>query len=135
MKNLITLLLLLISSASYAGKAERARIVEIESALKGHAAAFKKACGCDIKFDVKWDTYTKVENMTRIEMAGEKLVENAPGFCTDAESKRAICVMKTMTLSYGAEPADPELKGSTVVGQTNDMRTLDWGEYIKLLDK
>ena len=135
MKNLFILLLISVSSAAYAGKEERARKVEIKSTLKTHAATFKKACGCDVKFDIKWDTYAKVEHMTRIEMAGEKLAENAPTFCTDAESKKAICVMKTMALSYGAEPADPQLKGSTIVGQTNDMRTLDWGEYIKLLDK
>jgi hypothetical protein len=92
-------------------------------------------CGCDIKFDVKWDTYKKIEDMTRIEMAGEKLVENAPAFCTDSESKKSICVMKTMSLSYGANPAEPQLKAGTVFGQTNDMRTLDWGEYIGLLDK
>lgn len=135
MKMVLIAILILVSPAAFAGKAERARKVEIESALKGYASAFKKACGCDVKFDVKWDTYQKIDDMARIEMAGEKLAENAPGFCTDADAKKAICVMKTMALSYGAEPADPQLKGSTIVGQTNDMRTLDWSEYIKLLDK
>jgi hypothetical protein len=134
-KKYLVATILVLSSAAYAGKAEREKKVEIETALKVSAESLKKTCGCSVKFDVKWDSYKDTDSMARISMAGEKLVENAAQFCTDADSKKALCAMKVMSLSYGSDPAAAQFKGGTIIGQTNDMRTLDWPEYIKLLDK
>jgi hypothetical protein len=101
----IALILALSPLAAFAGKAERDYYTSTaEPAVKEAAATLKSACGCDVKFDVKTDGYKDVDELRQITSVSKAITQGAPGYCSDAASKKAICKLKTAEIVRGTTP-------------------------------
>lgn len=98
--------LVLIAFAALAGPDEREKKAELEKEMPPAVAAFKKACGCELKFDVKWETFKTHATMRAVHGIIDNVQSNAATVCRDAEAKKAICKMKTMSISFEALAED-----------------------------
>ena len=94
---LVATLSLAVASLAHAGKAERDFFVaEVAPALKTAASTLKQSCGCDVKMDVKQDSFQTVDHLRQVRYAAGTIVDNAPRYCNDAPSKAAVCQLKTL---------------------------------------
>lgn len=85
---LVATLSLAVASLAHAGKAERDFFVaEVAPALKTAASTLKQSCGCDVKMDVKQDSFQTVDHLRQVRYAAGTIVDNAPRYCNDAPSK------------------------------------------------
>ena len=91
-------------SIAFAGQAERDKKKEVEAEMPAAKAAFKKACGCDLHFDIKWETFKSFEDMRAVHGLVDNFQSHAPEVCKDAEAKKAICKMKTIALRFAPIP-------------------------------
>ncbi len=93
-------LLVLLGFTALAGQDERDKKAELEKEIPPAVAAFKKACGCELKFDIKWATFKTHSTMRAVHGIIDNVQSNAATVCKDAEAKKAICQMKTMSISF-----------------------------------
>src|SRR5688572_8811290 len=91
------------ASVAVAGPAERAKKKEAEAEIAEAQKAFKKACECDLKFDVKWDQFKTTDSMQQIYWTADSIERDGPTYCADPDSKKAICAMKTIVVTHGKE--------------------------------
>jgi hypothetical protein len=136
MKFTILIACLFVSTIAFAGKGEREKRKEIEPVLLSTQSSFKAACGCDFKWDINWDSYKAADDMNRIPSTAERISAGAKEHCTDAESKKAICQMKVVSLSYAKDSkGDVTFSGGKISGQTNDTMYVGWDKIVEALDK
>jgi hypothetical protein len=136
MKYAILMACLFMSTIVYAGKVEREKIKELEPILVSSQSTFKAACGCEFKWDIKWDSYKAADDMNRIPSTAERISAGAKEHCTDAESKKAICQLKVISLSYAKDSkGDVTFSGGKISGQTNDTMYVGWDKIVEVLDK
>lgn len=144
MKRKFIAAMFLTSTVVNAGQAERDKKKEVEAELAPAKAVFKKSCGCDITFDIKWDTFKTFGSMRSIHGLIDNFQSYAPEVCKDAEAKKAICKMKTISYSFAplAEGArgnpDPTFDAKTGVmsATTDGMAVPDLGYMAReILDK
>jgi hypothetical protein len=100
MKKLMMCLVFL-STVAMAGPEERALKKEIEGSIGEASAAFKKACGCDLKIDVKWDVYSDKNALGQIKHLATSIKDDSAKRCAEKEAKVAICKMKTLEVKFG----------------------------------
>ena len=101
---LIALALLFVPLAAFAGKEEREFMKsDVMPAVTAAQGAYKKGCGCDLKIAVDETTIKSKDDMYKIKYIAESVTEGAPKHCTDAESKKAICKMKSLKLAKASE--------------------------------
>jgi hypothetical protein len=101
MKRFITLLAIL-PVIAFAGKAEREyKTNELDPAVKAAQAAYKK-CGCDLKITFAASISSEAD-MRQVKYIVEDITTGAPKYCTDAESKKAVCKMKSLEIAKGSE--------------------------------
>jgi len=94
---------MLLSLTAFAGKAEREYMKnEVAPAVKAAEAKFKEACGCALKITVK-DSIKTTDDMYEAKHIAESVTEGAPEYCTDAESKKAVCQMKSLDITKDKE--------------------------------
>ena len=94
---LIATLSLAAASLAHAGKPERDFLAaEVAPALKAAASTLKQSCGCEVKMDVKQDSFQTVDHLRQVRYAAGTIVDNAPRYCNDAPSKAAVCKLKTL---------------------------------------
>lgn len=87
----------LLSTAAFAGKAEREFVKEkLNPAIAAAESAFKSKCGCGLK--IKFDAGLKTEDELRLVRSMSNSIEEGVKYCTDAESKKAVCQMKSVEL-------------------------------------
>lgn len=92
-----------VTSMAFAGKAEREFIKEkLNPAIAEAETAFKKTCGCPLKISYKG---LESEDHLRLVRSMANSVTEGVKYCTDAESKKAVCQMKTLELTKAAESA------------------------------
>lgn len=82
---------MLLVTTVMAGKPERDKKKELEPKIKDAIAEAKAACGCDFAIDVKWDTYTKADDMFRILEGVTSFTEAEKEVCQSQEDKDAFC--------------------------------------------
>jgi len=101
MKKLIGILIIL-PVLAFAGKAEREyKANELDPSVKKAQAAYKK-CGCDLK--ITFGATIKSEaDMRQAKYMVEDIATGAPKYCTDADSKKAVCQMKSLEIVKGSE--------------------------------
>jgi hypothetical protein len=135
MKTLITIGLLSVSTLALAGKAEREFMKsEVQPAIKAATESFKSACGCSLDFKVDEGTFKTTDQMTQIRNTANSIKDGAVEHCTDAESKKAMCALKTLSYKLDKE-SKFEFKGSTGTATTDGGSYVSWGMMTQEIDK
>lgn len=120
---LIATLSLAAASLAHAGKPERDFLAaEVAPALKAAASTLKQSCGCDVKMDVKQDSFQTVDHLRQVRYAAGTIVDNAPRYCSDAPSKAAVCKLKALEFARTGTTAFKFAAGKGVI-------TLDESSY------
>ena len=121
--------------AAQAGKAERDFIAsDVEPAIKEAAAAYKKSCGCDVKFDVKLDTYKDKDELFKVKYFANAIKDGAPAYCTDAATKAAMCKLKTVEIQK-TNSADFKFSGGKGMASTDSSANPSWEMVTRAIDK
>ena len=133
MKRLITLAMFL-PVLAFAGKAEREMMKnEVTPAVKESEAAFSKACGCNLKITIA-DSIKSMDDMAQAKRVAEDVKSNAAGYCTDADSKKAICKMKSLEIGKTTETKF-SMSGSRGVATTDGTSYPTFSMMTQELDK
>jgi hypothetical protein len=88
---------------AFAGKQERAFRTEVETTIKAGESAVKTNCGCSFTAKIDWDSFKTEDHMRLVKYTFSDFDADSKTYCTDADSKKAVCKMKTISLSYGAK--------------------------------
>jgi hypothetical protein len=100
----LALVLFFVPLAAFAGKAERDFMKsEVTPAVTEAQAAFKTACGCDLKISIDEATIKSVDEMRLAKYIAQSVTTGAPEYCTDAPAKKAVCKMKSLKLAKAKE--------------------------------
>jgi hypothetical protein len=122
------------SVTAFAGKEEREFMKnEVAPAVKEAETKLKAACGCALKINVS-DTLKSTDDMRQARNIANGVTEGAPGYCTDAESKKAICQMKTLDIVKGKDTAFT-FKGGKGTAVTDGSSYVSWDMMTRELDK
>jgi hypothetical protein len=127
---------LALGSLGIAGKPERDKAAELKPTVEANAAKIKAACGCEVAVDVKWDSYTKADDMRRITEDLNEVVGAATSQCNSPDNKTAMCKnVKTIEVSFANPVTAPEMKGTTLVTHSNGSSYAGKAQLKKILDK
>ncbi len=119
---------------AFAGKAERDFIAsDVDPAVKTAAATLKKSCGCDVKFDIKIDSFKDKDELFKIKHFATMITENSAPYCSDAASKAAVCKLKTIEFSKGS--TDFKFAGGKGTATTDGTSTPSWDMITRVIDK
>ena len=100
---LIATLSLAAASLAHAGKPERDFLAaEVAPALKAAASTLKQSCGCEVKMDVKQDSFQTVDHLRQVRYAAGTIVDNAPH-----RAKRCRGVGQAASICPAQPPACP----------------------------
>ena len=128
-------LLLAIPMVAFAGKAERDFLAkEMDPAVQASTAAVSKSCGCAVKFDIKADSYSNVDQLYTARNFVRTIGEKAPGYCSDAPSKAAVCKLKTIEVVKGTEVVF-KFAGGKGTAVTDDSSSPSWDMVAAQVDK
>jgi hypothetical protein len=134
MKNL-ALVLLFVPLAAFAGKEEREYMKsDVTPAITAAQGAFKSGCGCDLKMVLDEASVKSKDDMYQIKHMAESVAEGAPKHCTDAESKKAICKMKTLKMAKAKESTF-SFAGAAGTATTDGQSYTSWDMIARELDK
>lgn len=135
MKRYLVVAALLISTlTAYAGKEEREYMKNtVVPAVKEAEAKFKSACGCAFAIKVS-DGLKTQDEMAQARNISNTIAEGAPKHCTDAESKKAMCALKTLDIVKG-----PDTKFTFAAGKgtavTDGQSYVSWEMITREVDK
>jgi len=130
-----TLSLAAAASLAHAGKAERDfYAAEVTPAVKTAATTLKQSCGCDVKMDVKLDSFQTVDQLRQVRNAAGNIVDGAPKHCNDAPSKAAVCKLKTLDFARTGTTAFKFAAGKGVI-TFDDSSYPSWDMLAAELDK
>lgn len=111
------------ASLAHAGKPERDfYAAEVAPAVKTANTTLKQSCGCDVKMDVKQDSFQAIDHLRQVRYAAGTIIDNAPRYCNDAPSKAAVCKLKTLEFARTGTTAFKFAAGKGVI-------TLDESSY------
>jgi len=128
-------ILLLLPLTAFAGKAERDFMTnEVEPAVKAATASLKTSCGCDVKFDIKADSFQTTDDMFKIKYFASTIKDNVVSYCTDAATKKAMCKMKNIEFSKAATTA-LKFSGGKVTASTDGTSQPSWEMLTREVDK
>ena len=102
----------LVGTSAIAGKAEREWMkTKVKPAMVKSVKEYKTACGCNLKIipDPKLKTQ---DELNQIRNVSNSISREVGKYCTDKESKQAVCKMKTLKVSK-AEETEFKFSGST----------------------
>jgi hypothetical protein len=131
---LIGTALMLVSLSAFAGKTERDYMTnEVQPAVKAAEAKLKASCGCAVKFSVS-DTLKSTDDMAQARNIANAVTEEAPKYCSDDASKKAVCQMKTIEVIKGKETGFSYKAGKgTCV--TDGSSYVSWDMITREIDK
>ena len=131
----LAMVLMLVPVLAFAGKAERDFLTnEVEPAVKEATATLKGSCGCDVKFNVKFDTFKDTDELRNIKNFANSIRDGAKSYCSDAGSKAAICKLKTIELSKSTE-ATFKFKDGKGTATADSSSTPSWDMMTDIIDK
>jgi hypothetical protein len=135
MRRVAVVVMLVTVALAYAGKIEREFMKnEVQPAARKAEAAWKSACGCVLKVNVKEASYKSRDDMTSARNIVNTVEENVKAYCTDGDSKAALCKMKTLDVMFG-ENATFTFKGSVGTVTTYGITAPSWDMLTRELDK
>ena len=134
MKNFVLLGLVVLSATAFADKASREFMkTELAPAVKAAEGKLKSACGCAVKINVTASIANEAEMRTSKYVVGS-ISDGAAAFCSDAESKKSVCQMKTLDLAKTAETKF-SFKAGKGTAATDGNSYVSWDMITKELDK
>jgi hypothetical protein len=129
------LVLMLSPLVAIAGQAERDFIsTQVDPAVKDAASTLKKSCGCDVKFNIKFDTFKDTSELMKIKYFANTIKENAGPYCKDAASKAAVCKLKTVEFSK-SNNADFKFSGGKGIATSDSSAHPSWDMIVREVDK
>lgn len=135
MKRTLITLSLFISVTALAGKAEREyKKSDVDPAVADAQAKVKSACGCALAITLAANTIDTQDNLYQVKHIAESIADGAPKYCTDAESKKAVCQMKTLEIQRGKETAFT-FKGGKGLSVHDGQSYMGWDNMSRELDK
>jgi len=106
MKRVFVAMSLFISVTALAGKEEREyKKSDVDPAVKAAEAKVKSSCGCALSIVLNANTIDTKDNMYQAKHVADSITEGAAAYCTDADSKKAVCQLKTLEIVRGKETA------------------------------
>jgi hypothetical protein len=134
-KGLIALALMLVSLPALAGKEERDYLKnEVTPKVKAAEAKFKESCGCALKITINDNTTKTKDDLSTAKSTVNVITDNAPAYCTDDASKKAVCQLKSLEVAKGKEPGFT-FKGGKGVSTHDGQGTVSWDMMMRVLDK
>ena len=97
----VTLIVAAVGLPAFAGKREREVMEkEVVPAMRDAEAQVKGSCGCALAINTD-DTMQSIDELRNARNVARNVAQSVPKYCTDAASKKAVCQMKTLTISKG----------------------------------
>jgi hypothetical protein len=123
------------SLTALAGKAERDAVTKtLEPAVKDAGEKFKAACGCALEITVDDSTVTKLDDIRLAKYMAEDISKNAPKYCSDAASKKAMCQLKSIALTK-SKPAEFTFKAGAGKLSHDGQARATWEMMTRVIDK
>jgi hypothetical protein len=124
-----------LSSAAVAGKRERdMHDKEVVPAVHEAEAKFKEGCGCALAITIDEPTLKSTDDLRAVRRMANHVAEGAPKYCTDAAAKKAVCQLKSLTLTKLAKCAFTFKDGKGVLS-TDGSQNGNWEMIVHELDK
>ncbi|MBL8297506.1 MAG: hypothetical protein JNN30_04065 [Rhodanobacteraceae bacterium] len=103
-------------------------------AVHGAASKLKSACGSDVKFDLKVDSFPAKDELTQIRNFSTAIKDGALAYCSDAGSKKAVCGITTIEISYSGS-VSVRFAGGKVAVTTDSSSYPSWDMMMQEVDK
>lgn len=128
-------LMMMASLTAFAGKAEREYKKEtLDPAVKAAETAYKSSCGCALKVTVAKDMLNSQDDMSQARYIAQSVSEEVGKYCTDDESKKAVCQMKTLDIVKAKETSF-SFKSGKGTAATDGQSYVSWDMMTRELDK
>ena len=129
----VSLMVAAVSLTAYAGKRERDVMTkDTIPALRDAEAKYKESCGCPLAINVD-DTLQSTDEFRTAASLAKNVSANVPKYCSDAASKKAMCQMKTLTVTKGH--ASFTFKDGHGVAMENGQEYTSFEMMTRVLDK
>ena len=134
MFKLSVIALVSVSALVFAGKRERDEMDKTtRPAMKKAEDTFRASCGCPLAISAD-PSLDSVSELSGARFIADSITREAPKYCVDAASKKAMCQMTTLTLAKG-KPAAFTFKDGHGVATTDGQQNTTWAMMAKRLDK
>ena len=131
----IVFAVLCLSVTAFAGKMERDLMTKkVAPAVATAEANLKTSCGCAVKITVDETALKSMDELRGAQHIAEDVAGSVGKYCSDDASKKAICQLKTLSLTKG-KPAGFTFKDGAGVATTDGNERCGWNQIIKVLDK
>lgn len=131
----VTVMAMTAALTAHAGKAERDFLeAKVLPAVKAASAQYKKACAGDLKIDVKFDSFSTVDDLRQVVYLAEAITEAAPAYCKDKATQTVMGRMKVLEISKAAEPSF-SFSGSKGVATTDVSSYPSWDMMAAAIDR
>jgi len=127
-------IVLVSSLVAFAGKAEREfQKKELKPMIAKAEAKYRSACGCALTITVTPSIRT-YEDMRQARFIARDILDKADGYCTDTESKKAMCAMRTLEIVRGKETSFT-YSGTKGTATTEGVSYVNFEMITRQLDK
>lgn len=131
----IVIAALTMSLTAFAGKMERDLVTkDVAPAIATTEAKLQSQCGCAVKISLDETNLKSMDELRGAKHIAEHITEGVEKYCTDAPSKKAICQLKTLTLTK-AKPAGFTFNAGAGVASTDGQQSCSWEQITRVLDK
>jgi len=129
------LAVLCLSTTAFAGKMERDLMTKkVAPSVATAEANLKSSCGCDVKITVDETTLKSMDELRGAMRIADDVAKNVGKYCSDAASRKAVCQLKTLSLTKGKDVGFT-FKDGAGVATTDGNARCGWDQIIKVLDK
>ena len=134
-RSVIAISLMVVSLSAFAGKEERDFMKnEVMPAAKTAEAKWKGACGCALAITIDEASFKAKDDMPSARNFCNTIAEEAPKYCSDAASKKAVCQMKTLTVKK-ADDATFSFKAGKGLATVYGITAPSWDMVTAEIDK
>ena len=125
---------LVVSLTAFAGKMERDLMKkEVEPAMRKAEATFKESCGCPLAIHAD-EALNTMDEERLVKHLSEQITEHAPKHCNDAESKKAMCQLKSIDI-VKAKETKFVFKNGKGTSYTEGQSYTGWDMIVREVDK
>jgi len=132
--SVVVLLVLVTAFTAFAGDRERTfRKNELQPMVVKAEAKYRSACGCALKISVTSGIRTH-DDMRQARFIARDLADAIGNYCTDTESKQAMCAMRTLEIVRGNETSF-RFEGSNGTATTDGISYVSFSMITREVDK